>query len=189
MLDVKIVRRGEIWQYNPAIRDYTDDDVFHAISGTPAIASDKLRLNGDEIITYGTVFQFGSLEFYLTIPAVPTTGDVRQFGFKNNGDLGKMIFDVTDDVFSAKVYDAAGTIIDTKTIEWDSTWTAAEARFRITWEDRNIIFAVDDVIVATFNAGFDKDIIDSDIMNKFPMNGYLKNTNADNLDCSLIQYR
>jgi len=188
MLDVKIVRRGEIWQYNPAIRDYTDDDVFHAISGTPTIASDKLRLNGDEIITYGTVFQFGSLEFYLTIPAVPTTGDVRQFGFKNNGDLGKMIFNITDTDFTADVYDAAGTVIGQKTIDWDTDWTAEEVRYRITWDERTICFAIDDVIVARFEAGFDKEIIDSDIMNKFPMNGYLKNTNADNMDISLINY-
>lgn len=185
-MDVRVIRKGDIWQYNPAIRDYTDDDVFHAISGTPAISSNKLRLSGDEVITYDSVFQFGSLEFYFTIPTAPATGDVRQFGFKNNGDCGKMIFDVTDAVFSAKVYDSAGTLIDTKTIEWDSDWTAAEARYTITWNERSIFFLVNDVIVARFEDG--ADIEDSDNLNRLPLAGYIKNTNVDNMDLSLLNY-
>lgn len=187
-MESQIVRRGEIWQYNPATEGYSADDVFHALTGTPAISSSKLRLNQDEVITFDKRFQFGSVEFYLTIPAVPTAGDIRQWGFKNNGNDGLMVFDITDDAFTAKVYDSSGTSVASKTIEWDDDWTATEARYRITWAERSVYFAVNDVIVARFEDGWDKDIIDSDIMNKLPMALYLKNSNDDSFDISLINY-
>lgn len=187
-MDVSIVRSGDIWQYNPAVEGYSADDVFHPLTGAPAISSGKLRLNADEIITYDKKFQYGNLEFLITIPVAPTAGDVRQFGFKNNDDKGLMVFDFTGAVFSAKVYDAGGTLIATKTIPWDTDWTATEARYRIAWNNRNIYFIIDDTIVARFDEGFDKDVVPADIMNSQPMGIYLINSNADNMDVALINY-
>ena len=187
-MDVNIVRSGQIFQYNPATEGYSANDVFTPLTGTPTISSDKLRLNAAEVLTYDKRFQFGNLEFLLTIPAAPTAGDVRSFGFKNNDNKGMMVFDITGAVFSAKVYDSKGTLIATKTINWDSDWTAAEAQYRIAWNNRNIYFLVDDVFVARFDEGFDKDIVAEDIMGSQPMGIYINNGNADNVDVSLINY-
>lgn len=187
-MDINIVRKGEIWQYNPATEGYSADDVFHELTGSPAIVSSKLRLNQDEIITYDKRFLLGSLEFYLTIPFIPTAGDVRQFGFKNNDNKGALLFDITDDVFTANVYDSAGTLISSKTVNWDANWTATEARYRISLSERSVYFAINDIIVARFESGADKDIIDSDLMFKNPLGIYLKNSNNDSTDVSLINY-
>ena len=187
-MNVQIVRQGEIWQYNPLTEGYTNDDVFHAITGTPAVSSNKLRLNADEVISYDKRFKNGSMEFLITIPTAPASGDVRQIGLKNNDNKGAMLFDITDTAFTAKVYDASGTIIATKTINWSSGWTAAEARYRISWGERDVYFAINDTIVARFEAGVDKDITEDKIIGKNPIAIYLKNSNSDNMDVSLINF-
>lgn len=187
-MDVQITRSNDIWSYNPLTEGYTEDAVFSAIAGTPTISSNKLRLNEDTIITYDKTFKNGSLEMVITVPTVPTTGDARQFGFKNSdSDLkGAMLFDVTDDDFTAKVYDASGTLIESRVINWNAGWTASEATYRITWSSRRVLFVVNNVIVARFDAGEGQAITPDIKMANKPMYLYLKNVNADNMDVSLI---
>lgn len=187
-MNVQITKSNDIWSYNPLTEGYSEDAVFSAITGTPTISSNKLRLNEDTIITYDKTFKDGSLEMVITVPTAPTTGDVRQFGLKNaDGDLkGAMLFDVTDDVFTAKIYDASGTLIASKVINWNADWTADEATFRITWANRQVFFAVRNVIVARFTSN--GDIASTVQMARHPMYLYLKNVNADNMDVSLITF-
>lgn len=173
-----------IWSYNPLTEGYTADAVFHAISGTPTISSSKLRLNQTSIVTYDRTTLFGDLEITATIPAAPTSGDSRQFGFRNNTGLhGVMVFDITDAVASAKVYDSAGTLIASKEITWNSNWTNAEARYRISWhKNRTIYFTIEDTVVAMFNAD---DLFDS-VLGSEPMHIYVSNANNDNVDISFV---
>jgi len=187
-MQVEVVKQGQIWQYNPLSEGYTDDDVFNTISGTPAISSNKLRLNAAVVQTYDKRFQNGSLEMLITIPVAPTSGDIRSFGLKNNDNKGAMLFDIADAVFSAKAYDAGGTLIDTFTINWDTDWSATEARYRISWGRDAIVFAIDDTIVARLDTGEYGNIATDDVLSRQPINIYLNNTNSDNMDISLINF-
>jgi len=174
----------EMWKYNPAVDGYDEDYLLSALTGTPAISSSKLRLTSAGVISLQG-FRNGSAEFTMTIPTAPTAADDREFGFSNNINNRKMVFDITDDVFSAKVYDVDGTIIDTKVIPWDASWTAASARYRITCGDRSVIFAIDDTIVARFEAIWD---ITTEIIGNSSLSILISNGNADNLDVSLILF-
>lgn len=189
-MNVQIVRTGDVWGYNPLSEGYTEDAVFSAVAGTPTISSNKLRLNAASIITYDKVFLNGSMEIQMIIPAVPTTGDDREFGLKDTATStkGAMLFDVTDDVFTAKVYDASGVLVASKVINWNADWTNEEANYRITWTERDVYFVINNVIVARVEGGFDKDIVSADILSKKALHLYIANANSDNMDISLISF-
>lgn len=187
MTDVQITREGKIFKYSPLVDGYSNGDIFKTLTGTPAISSNLLRLNADEIGSLES-FRNASLEIYATIPAVPTAGDVRALGFKSldNGNLGRCEFEVNDAVFSAVVYDAGGTLIERRTINWSSAWTALPARYRVTTFETGVVFAINDTIVARYDRAEDKEIISSDKLSKQPLEIHVSNSNADNLDVTSI---
>jgi len=184
-MDVQITRSNDIWKYSPLTDGYSDGDFFGTISGTPAIASNKLRLNAAEIASISS-FKNASVEMLLTIPVVPTAGDVRIFGWKamDDGDLGRAEFEVTDDEFFASVYEPDGTLIASKPIPWDSDWTADIARYRISMSENNIFFAINNVIVARFENT--KEITADVALVKKPLEIHVSNENSDNLDITSI---
>jgi hypothetical protein len=188
-MDVNIARANGIWQYVPGITEtsYTTGSFWRTISGTPSIASNKLRLTSAEAETMNS-FLHSSVELLVNVPVAPTAGDVRAWGFKldTDGNKGRAEFDITGAVFSAKVYDASGTIIATKVIPWNVAWSAAEARYRISTSERDIVFAIDDTIVARFEAGRNNDITEDKVMSKKPIAVHLQNGNADNMDVALV---
>ena len=170
--------------FNPALDGFTDGDIFKTISGNPYISSGVLKLNAAEITSWQAL-KNPSIEFSLTIPAVPTVGDVRAWGIKNPNvsNDGRAEFDITDDEFSAKVYDRDGTEVDSKTIVWDSDWTASEARYAIIASDRYLVFKINGDIVAKFEDVHD--ITPDHDMNKMPMPLHIINENSDDL---LVNY-
>lgn len=176
-MDVKITRSNDIWSFDPQVGGY-DETLWKTITGTPAIAGTILRLTSAEIISY-QVFKNLSVEFAVTVPTAPATGDSKAWGLKNysKGNKARAEFDITDAVFTAKVYDESGTVIASKTITWDATWTAAEARYRISISERNVFFAVDDTIVARFE--------DVNVA-KSPVSLHIVNADADNLDVGAV---
>jgi hypothetical protein len=187
MSEVQVINKGDIWQYVPGKTEttYANNNIFHTLAGTPAITALKLVINGDEVESLD-YFKVGtSLELEISVPVVPTAGDVRAWGFKidNDGNKGRMEFDITDTVFSAKVYDADGTIIASKTIPWDSDWTATEAKYRITWGERYVCFSVNGTIVANFQ---DQSDFTTQTLSKKPMPIHIQNDNADALNVALI---
>uniref|UniRef100_A0A6M3K891 Uncharacterized protein n=2 Tax=viral metagenome TaxID=1070528 RepID=A0A6M3K891_9ZZZZ len=188
-MDVNITRPNNLWQYVPGKTEgsYVSGDFFSTISGTPSIASNKLRINTAEVESLASFFG-GSLELLINVPVEPTAGDVRAWGFKidNDGNEGRVEFDITDTDFTANLYDASGTVVASKTIDWDATWTAAEARYRISAAERNYIFAVNDTIVARFEYGRNNDITEDKILSRKPVSIHIQNGNADNMDVGLV---
>jgi hypothetical protein len=149
-MHVNIDRNSNIFLYDVKTSGY-DTNIWNTISGTPTVATGKLKLNTAEINSFAA-FTKCSVEFLMTIPTAPTSGDSRSWGLKvyNYGNKGRIEFNITDTNFTAKVYDDSGTLIDSIPITWDSNWTNIEARFRITFSERNVFFSINDVIVARF---------------------------------------
>lgn len=176
-MDVQITRSNEIFLYDVQVHGY-DTNIIKALTGTPTVASNKLRLNAAEICTFA-FFRNATVEFLLTIPAVPTASDVRAWGLKdaNSGNKSRVEFDITGTAFTAKAYDEAGTIIESVTINWSSAWTATETRFKIKLSERNVFFLVGDTIVAR---------IENEAMTKIPLFAHVINSNADNVDLASI---
>jgi len=178
MLDVNVQRSGDILEYDAKLWGY-DNTIWNTISGTPSATGGKVRLNAAVIATYQALRNC-ILQMALNIPVAPTAGDVRVFGLYSPtlGNKGKIVFDITDTALTAKVYDEDGVVIDSKTIDWDSDWTAAETLFEIVVSERNVMFKIAGGIVARFD--------DVEVA-KFPLNIYINNGNSDNLDIGAVK--
>lgn len=184
-MDVQITRPGDSWQYDPLRYGYSSGDVLKTVSGSPSVSSNKLRLNAAEVVSMQG-FRLANFSFTLNIPAVPTLADVRSWGIKTTGANSVSVakFDIADTVFSAKVYDRVGTIIGTKTINWSSDWTATDTIFSIRISERNVFFVINETIVARFEETVEiKQTVQLTIA---PLCLDVKNTNADNVDISLL---
>lgn len=184
-MDVQITRSNEFWQYDPIVDEYTSGDLLKTISGAPAISGSVLRINSAEVASLNT-FKNGASEFDLIIPTAPAAGDDKEFGLKlvAGGNRGKYMFDITDAVFSAKIYDETGTLISSKTITWATAWTAASAIYAIKFSESNVFFTVNGTVVAKFENGHE--IIASTSLSKLPLAVYVDNNDADNVDIKSI---
>lgn len=189
MVDVQITRNNDIFKYDPAVDGYSDGDLFKKVegAGTPAISSGKLRLNAVGIISMES-FKNCGLSINMLIPTAPTAGDSRVWGFKsyNDGDMGRCEFVIADAAFTAKVYDRAGTLIGSKTINWNSDWTNTAARYRINISESNVFFYINDVAVARFQDGIGREITAGVKLRKFPVEIHINNANSDNVDITSI---
>jgi len=85
--------------YDPQRQGY-DVGQFTTLTGTPAIASGKLSLTTASFIGKQDLDR-GEITFGLTVPTLPTTGDVRAWGVALPAASTYLTFDVTDDVFRA----------------------------------------------------------------------------------------
>lgn len=184
-MDVNVRRSNELWQYDPSVDGFTSGSILFTAAGAPAISGGKLRLNAAEVVSLAA-FRNSSLDMAINVPTAPTAGDARSFGLEMNGGANKcrMKFDISGTVFSASVYNANGTLIGTKTINWSSAWTATEAIYRISFSERNVFFTVNDVIVASFLD--QQELLASVTLGKQPVSVFLKNENADNMDCGVL---
>ena len=182
-MDVEIRRDADIFLYDAQLDGYSDGDIFATVSGTPAISSNNLRLTSAEIVSV-RAFRNMNVEMYMNIPTAPTAGDDRQFGMKNlnDGNIGRMEFDITGAVFTANVYDREGVIIESKVINWDTDWTAEDVRYRISFSERLVLFTVDDTIVARYESGIDHEITADTELSKRPLCIHITNGNADNIN-------
>ena len=178
MKDVRVVRGNDIFHYDAQVDGYSSGDIFKTVSGSPAISSNELSLNAAEIVSLQGV-GLGDLEMLIKIPAVPTAGDARRWGFKTvqGGDLGRMEFEILEDVFQVIVHDNDGTALDTIEIPWDGDWTAAEVRYGIKRHLRSVYF--------TINGEVKAQVTDSNLT-KRSLGIHADNDNADALLISTI---
>lgn len=186
MTDVQITRSNDSWKFDPAADGYSDGAIFKTLSGAPSIVSENLVLNAAKIISLNG-FKNGSVEMRLTVPTAPANGDSKYFGFAhndNNALIGAYLFDITDNVLSAKIYDSVGTEILSKTINWSASWTNTLSTYRISISERNVYFAINDTIVARFEDSRDFD--DGHISFRGPRCVKISNADTDNLLVSLI---
>lgn len=168
------VRPYTSFYYDPQRQGY-DTDLWKSITSAPTISSNKLRFNAATAIQYADCTK-GIFEFKMTVPAAPTTGDVRQFGLMSLNRSMYAVFDITDDVFSVKTKDALGSTKST-TITWDSTWTNAAISFTIQWIGFDVVFKVNNRRMARHEEKTPTG----------PVSAYIKNGNSDNMDMTYLE--
>jgi len=178
-MDTKIVRAGDIFIYDPRTQGYASGSPITTISGSPAIASSKLRLTS-AIVQSQTAMTFGTLEMIVNVPTAPTAGDSREWGLYwiSAGNKGRATFQISGTTFQVVVYNSAGTAVATVACTWDSDWTATDTRFAILRSERRIIFKADNTIVYTHD--------DEDLLAKYPLPFYFDNSTADSFDIAAI---
>lgn len=184
-MDVQITRPNQNWQYDPSKHGFSSGTFLKTISGTPAISSNKLRLNNSEISTL-TAFSEGMFSFTLNIPTAPTAGDSRVFGITSSGNASVpvAVFTISGTTFSASVYDRVGTLVATKVCTWSSAWTAVDSIFSIRITERNVFFSVGTTIVARFDDG--ADIKQTTQLTTAPLYVAIDNNNSDSMDLVLV---
>lgn len=167
--------------YDPIIKQY-DTSFWKTTAGTPAISSNLLRFNAAGVASY-IEHIYADFEIQLTVPAVPTSGDVRQWGFiaPATSKLGAAYFDITGTAFTAKVIDNQGTTT-TKTLTWSAGYTATATVFRIRWEADQIFFYIANVVVASVSAP-------TVIIPAFALPIRILNSNSDNMDMTYMAVR
>lgn len=152
-----------------------DTSFWKALSGTPSVASNKLRLNADTIGSYYQ-FLFGIFDFAVNVPTTPSSGEAKKWGLlnPNNATGGSAYFEIVGSVFRAVSYDDDGNA-QTTVITWGG-WETSETLFRIEWERGYIIFSVAGTVVATHLTR----------VGKSPLGLYLINADSDNTDLGYI---
>lgn len=170
--------------YDPIIKQF-DTTFWKATTGTPAMSSNVLRFTSAAVASY-LQHIFADIEFDLTIPAAPTVGDVRSWGFRNpsSDDLGAVYFKIAGTAFTAEVVDSNGNATST-VLSWIAGYTATATKYRIRWENDHIIFYINGVIVATVAT-------ENTANNQIPENALaarIINGNADNMDLTYMAVR
>ncbi|MFH2232616.1 MAG: hypothetical protein ABII13_05630 [Patescibacteria group bacterium] len=182
---------------DPNIID-TAANILTAVQGaiaTSGSAPDKVwRLNASEIASYDSVSPFIDIEFPMIVPVKPTAGDVRSWGLQTPvlDNRGRVEFNVTDDVFSALVYNETGTqltmygptglTLSSGAVTWDDTnWTNKLVRYRIIHKGFDITFLINETVVAQTRR--------SQAIPQLAHHMHIRNDNADNMDLSAIIVR
>lgn len=147
---------------------------WKSLTGTPAIVSNKLRLNADEIASYYQIL-FGKIDFAVNVPTTPSAGEAKKIGFLNPGapTLGSAYFEIAGAVFKAVSYDDDGNA-ETTVLTWDGE--ASEQVFTIEWDRGHIIFSRAGTVVA----------IHKTRVGKIPQAIYLINSDADDTDVGYV---
>jgi len=189
-MDAIITRPGGVYSYD-SYRDQHDTNLINDLSGSSSISSNKLLISNADVVTFAAVNN-SQVELLLQIPVAPVAAQSKVFGLKSpaGGDRGAIVFDITGAVFTAKVYNAAGTTtLFSQEITWSSAWTDTLTRFRISATERNVLFIIEDTIVAHFERKFGTDAQAGVLVNTFTRNALpvrITNGNADNLFLSTI---
>lgn len=163
--------------YDPNRQPYDGTNVWKAVTGTPADSGGTLVFNAATGV-HKTDVMFASVTEVVTVPAVPTASDVRQWGLKMIGYGAYAVFDVTDTTFSVKTSD--GTTTDSQTIAFAAAWAAAATKFKIDWKPGILKYYINDTVVAT---------VTGNAVPRVPMSLYFKNSNADAMALSAVVVR
>jgi len=154
--------------YDPIVKGY-DTNFWATIAGTPAVASNKLRLNADTIASLAQ-FRYGRLKMAINVPVAPTSSQDKRFGFYNPGTDSGIFFDITDAVFTVQVV-LKGSSLYLETGTWAGHTT--EQVFEIEWHKEGVVFLRAGNVVGSF--AFDDGVDEA-------LGIYSSNANADNMD-------
>lgn len=162
--------------YDMLMRGY-DTSFWKTITGTPVIASNKLRLNAETCASYYQIMK-GTIDIPVNVPTAPSAGEAKKFGLLNPGDptKGSMYFEIVGDVFRAVSYDDSGTAETTVLTFADA---AAEKIYSIECGDDYINFLKEGVVVATHKTR----------VGSLAQAIYLHNADADNTDFGSIKVK
>lgn len=167
-----------------------DSNFWANVTGTPTVSTGKIRLNAATMASF-ILHEFADIEFGMNIPAVPTSGDSRRFGFFSPAapNVGAAYFDITGTVFTANVLDASGNLKQV-TLTFTAGWAATETIYRITFEKDIVRFWV-----GTLSANISTWILLTTIaapqtgLSIMPLPVYIKNGNSDNVDLTYMAVR
>lgn len=175
MSDVRLTDEYYHFLYDPSLFGF-ESAYFQTNSGTPAVSGNKIRLNAATVTSYPE-YVYGDIEMLLTIPAAPTAGDSRIFGFKAAAlsSSNYAYFNISGTTLTAVSRGLWGSSEETTTITWNSAWTAAATRFEIRIETQGTRFLIDGVEKAFHATSAPKDAA-------LPL--YFSNVNSDNADIS-----
>lgn len=171
------------FNYDPLRDGYTSGSIFATISGTPAISTSYLRLNNARVVGVQALKGPGLLEMDIIVPTAPTAGHARSWGRRLPflGNRASMVFDITGKVFSALVYNNAGTLVFSKAITWSAEWTNVNTKYAINVGPSSVDFYVAGTLVAS--AGTDPTFTaNRDNMPSLPVSLDINNGVADNMD-------
>ncbi len=179
MAEVIHLDKRDGYIYDPVVKQF-DTTFWKQTAGTTTVSSNKLRYNAAGSASY-LQHIFADIEFVINVPVKPTSGDMRQWGFKNPSETtrGSVYFDITDAVFSIKVTDDFNNSTS-YTLAWsDSLFSAHAIPFRIRWEKDAINVYVNNVLITT--------IPQSTITPPSgPISAYINNGNSDNMDVTYM---
>lgn len=175
-MDVNIIRSGDVFREDVLTTGSFSTTIWTAFTGTPTYSSGVIVVNQDFMGTKNT-FERPQMLIDILIPAVPTEGDVRQWGLAGSASNSpQFIFDITDDVFSAVVIDNTGEELSRTTIPWDSDWTNAQIIWGITVFEREVHFLAEGALLCKYIGAIQKD----------PVAVIVKNENADDMKYRLL---
>ena len=168
------VRQGYV--YDVKMRGY-DTSYWKTLTGTPSVASNKLRLNAEECASYRQHL-YGTFTFAINVPTTPSAGEAKKWGLLNPAcpTLGSIYFEIVGAVFRVISRDNDGTA-ETTVATWDGE--AAETLFKIEWERDNIVFSLGGTVLACHKTR----------VGSVPLALYLINEDADNTDTGYIEVR
>lgn len=185
MAEVIHLDKRDGYIYDPIVKGY-DTTFWKSVTGTPTISSNQIQYNAQASASY-LLHIYTEMEFLVTIPAVPTSGDSRQFGLKNpaTNNLGAVYFDITGATFSGKIYDSAGNLY-TVPLTFTSGWAATATVFKIRWEPGQILFyagttAETIALLGSASVGATPGVGTKAIIPYGPLAAYINNSNSDNL--------
>ncbi len=152
--------------YDPAIKG-VDGSFLANIAGTATLSAGKILLNADTIATF-VQMNYGILDFKMALPAVPTSGDAREFGFFAPNGIEKITLSIIGAVATFNVVDDEGFLTQV-TIDSDLL-TAEDHTVQIRWTAEYQALNIDGEDVAVTTRGVNASL---------PI--YMKNANSDAL--------
>jgi hypothetical protein len=180
MSDVRLSDDFYHYIYDPTVNGY-NEMFFQTLTGAPSVTSGAIVFNAASAQTSGE-YLYGTFEFEMKIPAVPTAGDVRNFGLGAaiNGNTHKAYFDFSGDVFSTVTYGAWGSSFEQNIVTWiNPDWTNVATKFVIKWYKEKVEFWIAGIKVSTHF---------SSIPETRPLPLFIKNSNVDNVSLVSLQF-
>ncbi len=178
--------------YDPIIKGY-DTSFWASLTGTPAATGTPqiIRYNAATSGSY-VLFEYADIEFQLLVPANPTAGDARIWGFKapSTNNAGAVYFEITGATFQLVIYDNWGNK-STYPLTWvNGTYTNAQTKFRIRWDyDYIYVYVADTLVYSIPSSAVNGQSSGSTAAKDLPRTAlpmYIKNGNADNMDVAYM---
>lgn len=158
----------------------TDSNLINTVSGVVSSNAGRYRLN-TAAFQFKDQYLYGTYDFFVNIPTVPTSGDARAFGFTGvdtSDPRAGILFNIEDTDFVVFVKTPYG-VEDSAALTFDASWAGTEQIFRIAWTPTGVTFTagVGDAAEnsATVNVALD-----------VPVKPSFLNENADTMDTYLV---
>lgn len=192
MSAITVDRNNDHVLFNALVHQYNESVTFwKTLSGTPTIASNKVRLTSASIASISSYLYFQA-RFVINLPVEPAASQNKFWGFapfpgSNNGKIGFVIDGTT---FKVVAYDDDANVVLEQVLTFDSSWDAADTVWEITVSQAGIYFGVNGTVLAKADvASYSTRGSTNKRVSTFPGFIYILNGNADNMDFSSLLLR